>query len=536
MVQEGCPFTPAACADPAQFDPWSARNMRLSPTAAPPRRRAPPATARRSPRRYRSGLVFTGDIDIPVIDWRHYLEDQLDMHNSHQSFASRQRMLEPRRPRRQPGHLVHRRPPGGRLRPDAAGAGGDRRVDGEHPRAPAPRRGRQQAGRRPSTAASTRPAAEIAAGPDGVGRHPGRPRRPARAPQRFPLYGTSRTVAGGPIEGGVFACDRQSVAAAIARGVYGSWRPTRGRTRPAGADLPDGRLPLLTAVPLTLSSQPLYRAGTLTYPVKFSPPPPGGLCSWCRSGRWSTGAFRSPAASRVGHREAAALPAIAGHRAGLRAHRSAGAGPDPRPLPRRQREPAAVDRPHRLGLRDASSTGTPTARDRIDLVCHGLDTVATVTLNGVEVGTHRQHAPLVPVRRHATSCGPAATASRSGSTRCTGTATRSGRRSGSGRTSAATSRCPYVRKMACNFGWDWGPDPGHRRDLAADRPGDLVGGAVGRGPSGGHRRSMAHSGRVTVRAARCSDGPVNAVTLRCVLVGDHTVALDLDAGHVRRRP
>ena len=29
-----------------------------------------------------------------MIDWRHYLEEELDMHNSHQSFASRQRMLD----------------------------------------------------------------------------------------------------------------------------------------------------------------------------------------------------------------------------------------------------------------------------------------------------------------------------------------------------------------------------------------------------------------------------------------------------------
>ena len=41
---------------------------------------------------YEEGLYFHGDIDIPIIDWRHYLERQLDMHNSHQSFASRQRM------------------------------------------------------------------------------------------------------------------------------------------------------------------------------------------------------------------------------------------------------------------------------------------------------------------------------------------------------------------------------------------------------------------------------------------------------------
>src|SRR5690606_41329840 len=43
---------------------------------------------------YTSGLQFQGDIDIPVIDWRHYLEDELDMHHSHQSFATRQRMLD----------------------------------------------------------------------------------------------------------------------------------------------------------------------------------------------------------------------------------------------------------------------------------------------------------------------------------------------------------------------------------------------------------------------------------------------------------
>jgi len=42
---------------------------------------------------YRSGLVFMGDIDIPILDVRPYLETVLDMHNSHQSFASRKRML-----------------------------------------------------------------------------------------------------------------------------------------------------------------------------------------------------------------------------------------------------------------------------------------------------------------------------------------------------------------------------------------------------------------------------------------------------------
>ena len=39
--------------------------------------------------------------------------------------------------------------------------------------------------------------------------------------ERFPVYSTSRIVAGGPISGDVFKCELQSVDEAIARGVYG---------------------------------------------------------------------------------------------------------------------------------------------------------------------------------------------------------------------------------------------------------------------------------------------------------------------------
>ena len=93
MVQEGLPVL--------------SRPRLLRPGELGPVERAQPGVQhrRRCPRRatqgdieamravYRSGLVFMGDIDIPVIDWRNYLEDELDMHNSHQSFASRKRML-----------------------------------------------------------------------------------------------------------------------------------------------------------------------------------------------------------------------------------------------------------------------------------------------------------------------------------------------------------------------------------------------------------------------------------------------------------
>ena len=94
MVQEGCPFVPQLCGNPAQWDPWSSRNMKLSPDGGitPAPRREGSIDAMNAA--YESGLVFDGKIDIPIIDWRHYLEDALNMHNTHQSFATRQRMIE----------------------------------------------------------------------------------------------------------------------------------------------------------------------------------------------------------------------------------------------------------------------------------------------------------------------------------------------------------------------------------------------------------------------------------------------------------
>jgi hypothetical protein len=47
--------------------------------------------------------------------------------------------------------------------------------------------------------------------------------------ERFQIYKTSRIVAGGPIQGGIFKCQLQTVADAISRGVYGSWVPTSAK-------------------------------------------------------------------------------------------------------------------------------------------------------------------------------------------------------------------------------------------------------------------------------------------------------------------
>ncbi|NUT33487.1 MAG: hypothetical protein HOV79_10465 [Hamadaea sp.] len=224
MVQEGCPFVPAACADPAQFDPWSSRNMLLSPDGGVTP--APRVTGSREAiaAAYRSGLVFQGDIDIPIIDWRHYLEEQLDMHNSHQSFASRQRMLDADGDAgNQVIWFTDARPTRASDQTPLAMAVIDEWMANIH--------ANPEAG-----VAANKPAGAvdrcfdtlgtpIAAGTgvwDGI-----LDDKPAGAcTQRFPLHSTSRIVAGGPIRGGVYACELQPVADAIAKGLYGAWQPT----------------------------------------------------------------------------------------------------------------------------------------------------------------------------------------------------------------------------------------------------------------------------------------------------------------------
>ena len=73
----GLPVHPAGRQRPADIDVWSERNMSLSARrrhdarAADRRRASRPCARPTSP-----GMVFDGKIDIPIIDWRHYLEER----------------------------------------------------------------------------------------------------------------------------------------------------------------------------------------------------------------------------------------------------------------------------------------------------------------------------------------------------------------------------------------------------------------------------------------------------------------------------
>jgi hypothetical protein len=238
MVPEGCPFEPATCADPAQFDPWSSRNMNLSPDGgATP---APRARGDRSAIRavHEAGLVFTGDIDLPIIDWRHYLEEQLDMHNSRQSFVVRQRMREhDRRAGNQVIWFTDARPDVAFDQTPEALAVIDQWMANI-----AARPWRGVVGNKPELAVDRcfdTAGNEIARGDhvwDGILDH----RPPGTCTELFPIYGTSRTVAGAPLTGDVYACKLQPVRAAIARGVYGDWRPDRAERQRLEEIFPTG--------------------------------------------------------------------------------------------------------------------------------------------------------------------------------------------------------------------------------------------------------------------------------------------------------
>ncbi|MHB8377980.1 MAG: DUF6351 family protein [Dehalococcoidia bacterium] len=241
MVQEGCPFInyPACLANPASWDPWSSRNMNLSPDGGvtPAPRTQGDISAMNAA--YRSGLVFDGRITIPIIDWRHYLENDLNMHNTQQSFSARQRMIDGQgTAENQVIWFTDARPDGPKFdqTPEAF------RVIDDWMRNIKANPSKTVAENKPPLAVDrcfTTAGVQIAAGEhvwDGI-----LDNRPAGACTKdFPIYSTSRRVAGGPITGNVFKCALQSVDDAIEEGLYGAWVPTPAQKARLQAIFPTG--------------------------------------------------------------------------------------------------------------------------------------------------------------------------------------------------------------------------------------------------------------------------------------------------------
>jgi hypothetical protein len=251
MVQEGFPFIGSVSdllSGAQTFDPWSMRNANLSPGVdddgdpiPAPRREGDPIAIDGA---YSSGLVAMGDPvrQIPTIDVRPYLEHVYDMHNSHQSFAMRERLL------RGQGHADNQ-----------AVWFLDTDEDGDSPAEIAFYELAFDAIEEWMTAleadpdaapGDVRPASAadgcfdvdgdlIAAGadvwagildddPDGA------------CTEAFPLYTTSRIEAGGPITGDVYKCHTMPVGSAVVEGLYGDWDPGEADLARLSTIFPDG--------------------------------------------------------------------------------------------------------------------------------------------------------------------------------------------------------------------------------------------------------------------------------------------------------
>ncbi|GGC00075.1 hypothetical protein GCM10011352_27870 [Marinobacterium zhoushanense] len=185
------------------FSPWSHHNMQLSPDGG----RTPAQRSEASPEAieaaFRSGLVFSGRLDIPIIDLRHYLEPELDMHHLSSAFSSRLRLR---------------------------GAGQEQQQliwVTEKPHAPIDEALRLltqwlQQGQRPQQADDRcyrRDGSLIASGSGAWdGDWNGKP--PGPCMRAYPIYGTSRSQAGEELRGDLFKCKLIDVDNALARGDY----------------------------------------------------------------------------------------------------------------------------------------------------------------------------------------------------------------------------------------------------------------------------------------------------------------------------
>jgi hypothetical protein len=209
-IQEGCPYIATACF--SDVDVWSARNINPVGANGVAARTAGSIDAMRAA--YQSGLVFDGKIDIPVIDWRHYLDAELDMHNARQSFASRARLLEhDGDASNQVIWFTDARPARSFDQTPMALDVMDRWL---------------LSGVKPAEAVDSCFATNgslIYRGADAWnGIIDSAPAGPCT--QLFEIHGTSRTVAGAPFDEQLYKCKLEPVDAAIDRAVYGSWQPS----------------------------------------------------------------------------------------------------------------------------------------------------------------------------------------------------------------------------------------------------------------------------------------------------------------------
>ncbi len=231
MAQETFPFFGTGAAEiqkaltiPGYFDPWSRKNMNPSPAPGLPAPRTEgDFMAQRAA--YTSGHVFGGTLERPTIDHRQYMERELDMHNSHQSFAARKRVIDRMGASDAMVIWFTDTVPG---TPKASNTFDAITVMDQWVANMRANPHRSIRANRPPKAIDSCFDVQgklIYAGDDAWhGILDVKPAGPCT--QRFPIHQTARIVAGAPLEGDMYRCALKAVDQAVTDGTFSPWMPS----------------------------------------------------------------------------------------------------------------------------------------------------------------------------------------------------------------------------------------------------------------------------------------------------------------------
>ena len=206
-------LTPFGRKIPLWLSLWGNQNITELKDRVAPRHRGAIAAMNAA---YRSGQVFIGDVELPIIDVRHYLEDDLDMHHVSASFYSRLRIEQARGHAENHviwiAHKDHNPVKRAFQLMDEWLLTAQTQIDPELIKA------------KPSVLQDTCFAADgsVIAQGQGVWDGDWNKKTVGTCQQAYPMYSTSRIQAGGQWAGDVFKCRLIPVTQAIAQGLYGA--------------------------------------------------------------------------------------------------------------------------------------------------------------------------------------------------------------------------------------------------------------------------------------------------------------------------
>jgi len=165
---------------------------------------------------YRSGQVFIGNVELPIIDLRHYLENELDMHHLSASFSSRIRIQEAK------GHAKHQVIWVSHKSYFPITEAFDLMDAWLKNIKASPQKAVWQNKPQQLQDACIDKTGDIIHQGNDVWNGPWNNQATGKCMQRFKVYSNSRIQAGGPWQGSVFKCHLISVEQAIKRDFYGN--------------------------------------------------------------------------------------------------------------------------------------------------------------------------------------------------------------------------------------------------------------------------------------------------------------------------